>query len=127
LIFVLNLFDVVTGREDRYAQYLRRVQPLLDHHGAKVILYGQTRAVFMGRCSQQFFGLIAYPDLQALRDLSHDPGFAQIRPLRDESTTNYCMTAIEDFATLNEAAAYLEHLGRQNCQADATGEPPHAK
>ncbi len=114
MIFVLNLFDVVPGREDQYAQYLRRVQPLLDSHGAKVMLYGQTRAVFMGRCSQQFFGLIAYPDLQALRALSHDRKFIEIRPLRDESTTNYCMTAIEDFATLAEAAQYLEQLGESN-------------
>lgn len=122
MIFVLNLFDVIPGREAKYAQYLRRVQPLLESHGAQVVLYGQTRAVFMGRCGQQFFGLIAYPDLQALRALSHDDRFLEIRPLRDESTTNYCMTAIEDFATLAEAAEYLETLGESNEEADITGE-----
>lgn len=122
MIFVLNLFDVIPGREAQYAEYLRRVQPLLDSHGAEVVLYGQTRAVFMGRCGQQFFGLIAYPDLQALRNLSHDRPFIEIRPLRDESTANYCMTAIEDFATLAEAAEYLETLGQANDEADITGE-----
>ena len=30
MIVVLNLFDVVKGQENQYAEYLRRVQPILD-------------------------------------------------------------------------------------------------
>jgi uncharacterized protein (DUF1330 family) len=109
VIVVLNLFDIIPGKEAQYAEYLRRVQPILDRFGAKVLLYGLTRMVYMGNCTQQYCGLIAYRSLDDLRRLSHDPEFDRIRPLRDNSTTNYVLTAIEDFETMNHAAAYLEN------------------
>ena len=111
LIVVLNLFDILPGKEKQYAEYLTRVQPILDRHGAKVLLYGQSRMIYMGDCSQQYCGLIAYDSLGALKDLSHDPGFIEIRPLRDNSTDNYVLTAIEDFSTLNDAVEYLQSIG----------------
>jgi len=112
VILVLNLFDILPGRERDYAQYLRRVQPILDRYGAKVLLYGLTRMVYMGTCTQQYCGLIAYESLDALRKLSHDEEFHEIRSLRDDSTTNYVLTAVEDFETLNHAVEYLENGGK---------------
>jgi uncharacterized protein (DUF1330 family) len=109
VIVVLNLFDIIPGCEGQYAQYLRRVQPILDRYGAKVLLYGLTRMIYMGSCAQEYCGLIAYQDLRDLRKLSHDPDFEAIRPLRDESTENYVLTAIEGFANLGEAVTYLEN------------------
>ena len=112
LIVVLNLFDIVAGKQRDYAEYLRRVQPILDRYGAKVLLYGLTRAVYMGPCTQQYCGVIAYPSLSELRKLSHDPEFEAIRPLRDDSTCNYVLTAIEGFPTMLHAAEYLENGGK---------------
>ena len=111
MIVVLNLFDIIPGREADYAEYLRQVQPILDRYGARVLLYGLTRMVYMGACSQQYCGLISYRDLDDLRKLSHDLEFHKIRPLRDKSTTNYVLTAIEDFETLNHAVEYLLNGG----------------
>jgi len=109
VVVVLNLFDIVPGKEKQYAEYLRRVQPILDRYGAKVLLYGLTRMVYMGGCNQQYCGLIGYHSLDDLRRLSHDPQFVEIRPLRDNSTRNYVLTAIEGFETMNAAAEYLEN------------------
>jgi uncharacterized protein (DUF1330 family) len=111
MIVVLNLFDIIPGKEKDYAEYLRRVQPILDRFEAKVLLYGLTKMVYMGNCSQQYCGMIGYKSLASLRDLSHDADFAAIRPLRDNSTTNYVLTAIEGFPTMNDAAVYLENGG----------------
>jgi len=111
VIVVLNLFDMVAGSETKYAEYLRKVQPILDRYGARVLLYGQTRMIYRGDCNQQFCGMIAYQSLDDLRKLSHDPDFRQIMPLRDESTTNYVLTAIEPFDTLDDAVKYLEGNG----------------
>ena len=108
MIVVLNLFDIIAGKETQYAEYLRRVQPILDRFGAKVLLYGLTRMIYMGECTQQYCGLIAYDSIEALRALSHDDDFNAIRSLRDESTANYVLTAVEDFETLNHAVEYLE-------------------
>jgi len=108
VIVVLNLFDIVKGRETGYAEYLRRVQPILDRYGAKVLLYGMTRMIYMGNCLQEFCGLIAYPSLSELRTLSQDQDFVAIRSLRDESTKNYVLTAIESFDALDDAIALLE-------------------
>ena len=110
MIVVLNLFDLIPGKEADYARYLRAVQPILDRYGAKVLLYGLTRMVYLGTCTQQYCGLIAYPGLKELRNLSHDPEFIKIRPLRDESTANYILTAVEHFPTMIHAAEYLESL-----------------
>jgi len=108
LIVVLNLFDITPGKERQYAAYLRRVQPILERYGAKVLVYGMTRQVYMGQCTQEYCGLIGYPDLASLRKLSADPEFNQIRPLRDGSTRNYVLTVLEGFETLNHAADSLE-------------------
>ncbi len=113
MIVVLNLFDLIPGREADYARYLREVQPILDRHGARVLVYGLTRAVYWGDCTQEYCGLIAYPDLAALRRLSHDADFQRIRPLRDESTRHYILTTIEAFPGLAAAAQYLEERARQ--------------
>lgn len=113
MIVVLNLFDIVRGKEAMYAEYLRRVQPILDRYNAKVLVYGLTRMIYMGDCKQEFCGMIAYESLDRLRELSHDPEFNEIRPLRDNSTKNYVLTAIEDFESMNHAAEYLEARGRK--------------
>ena len=112
MIVVLNLFDIVKGREAGYAEYLRHIQPILDRYGAKVLLYGMTRMIYMGDCLQEFCGLIAYPSLSELRALSHDPDFVAIRSLRDDSTKNYVLTAIESFDALDDAIALLEDRAR---------------
>ena len=112
MIVVLNLFDIIEGREKQYAEYLRRVQPILDRFGAKVLLYGLTRMTYMGDHTQQYCGLIAYNGLEDLRELSHDPQFLEIRPLRDNATKNYVLTAIEGFPTMQDAADYLENGGK---------------
>ena len=112
MIVVLNLFDMVAGKESDYARYLRLVQPILDRHHAKVLLYGLTRAIYKGPCNQQYCGLIGYQSLKDLRAFSHDPDFLSIMPLRDNSTQNYVLTAIEDFPTMNDAANYLDGGGK---------------
>ncbi|NLF30293.1 MAG: DUF1330 domain-containing protein [Planctomycetes bacterium] len=109
MVVVLNLFDIHPGRQHQYAEYLRRVQPLLDRVGARVLLYGRTRYVHLGNCTQEYCGLIAYDSLDALRRLSHDPDFNAIRPLRDNSTYNYVLTTVEAFASMDAAAHELEN------------------
>ena len=109
MIAVLNLFDIKPGKEKQYAEYLRRVQPILDRCGAKVLLYGLTRMIHMGNCSQRYCGLIAYNSLGDLRELSRDPEFNEIMPLRDNSTENFVMTTIEGFPSMNHAVVYLEN------------------
>ncbi len=122
MIAVLNLFDIIPGKEAQYAQYLRRVQPILDRYGARVLLYGLTKMIFTGNWTQEYCGLIAYKDLGDLMKLSRDPEFLQIVPLRDNSTSNYVLTAVEDFETMNHAAEYLE----QQASKSAGGPAPRS-
>ena len=112
MIVILNLFDIIPGKEAEYAEYLRRIQPLLEQYRAKVLLYGQTRMVYMGTCPQQYCGLIAYESIDDLRDLSADPDFVDIRSLRDDCTENYVLTAVDAFETMQDAVRYLENSGQ---------------
>ena len=102
---------MIPGKEKDYAEYLRRVQPILDRYGAEVLTYGQTKAIYMGTCRQEYCGVVAYPDTKALTAFSHDPDFKAIRPLRDESTRNYVLTVIEGFETLDTAIEHLDRIG----------------
>ena len=113
MIVVLNLFDIVEEKKKDYARYLRLVQPILDRWGARVMLYGLTRMIYMGNCSQQYCGLIAYKSIEDLRGFSNDPEFQKIRPLRDDSTRNYVLTVIESFPTIDDAAEFLEASGEE--------------
>ncbi len=108
MIAVLNLFNIIPGKEADYATYLRRVQPILDRYGAKMLLYGLTRMIYMGDCSQEYCGIIQYESLAHLRKLSHDDEFNEILPLRDNSTSNYVLTVIEGFPTMMDAVHHLE-------------------
>lgn len=124
MIVVLNLFDIVPGREADYAEYLRRVEPILARHGARVLVFGQTRMVHLGQCAQQWCGLIGYPDMAALRALSRDAEFRRIRTIRDEATTNYAMTTIEGYDALTDAIGLLDG---EMTSHDSTHEgQPHA-
>ena len=87
------------------------MQPILDRYRAKVLLDGRTRRVYLGNCTQEYCGMIAYNSLEDLRRLSHDPDFLEIRSLRDGATENYVLTTIEDFETLDHAVEYLEGGG----------------
>jgi uncharacterized protein (DUF1330 family) len=113
LILVVNLLDILPGKEADYAQYLRRVQPILDRHRARIVVYGVTRMVFKGEQQQEYCGIIEYPSLRNLKQFSTDPEFEEIRPLRDESTTNYVLTAVQDFPTMDDAAEHLERAARE--------------
>ena len=108
MIVVLNLFDLIDGKERDYAVYLRRVKSILCRHGASILSYGRTRQVYMGDAQQEYCGLVCYPDMSTLKRFSDDPEFQEIRPLRDNSTKNYILTVIEDFPTISDAAHYLE-------------------
>ena len=108
MIAVLNLFDIIPGRERDYAKYLRLVQPILDRHKAKVLVYGTTRMTFIGADPQEYCGIIGYPSMKHLRAFSTDPDFENIRHLRDESTKNYVLSVVEEIGTLAAAAEMLE-------------------
>lgn len=98
MIIALNLFDIVPGKEATYAEYLRRVGPILERHHARVLFYGRTRARFLGSCGQEYCGIIAYEDPTDLVRFSHDPEFKEIKSLRDDSTRNYVLTVSEEVA-----------------------------
>ena len=116
MIFVLNLLDVKKGCEADYALYLRRVQSVLDRHGASVVMYGKTRQVYMGLAQQEYCGIVCYPNTRALRNFSNDPEFLEIRPLRDDSTDNYFLTVIEGFPALSDAIDHLEAISHKTKQ-----------
>lgn len=103
MIIALNLLDIVPGQEAMYAEYVRRVKPLLERHHAHVLFYGRTRERFLGPCNQEYCGIIAYESPEDLCRFSRDPDFAEIRPLRDDSTRNYVLTVVEEIG-LSEAA-----------------------
>jgi uncharacterized protein (DUF1330 family) len=106
MLIALNLFDIIPGKEALYAEYLRRVAPILERNHARVLFYGRTRARFLGSCGQEYCGIIAYENPEDLCSFSRDPEFLEIRSLRDDSTRNYVLTVAEEIG-LAEAAVQI--------------------
>ena len=121
MITVLNLFDILPGRHAEYADYLRGVAPILQRHGGRVLCYGRTKAIHFGEAKQEFCGLVQYPSLAEMDALSADPDFRAIRPLRDNSTTNYVLTVIEDFDTMQAAIDFMQ-AGGETPDPSSTGD-----
>lgn len=123
MIAVLNLFDVVAGREAMYAEYLRRVRPLLERHRARVLFYGAARARILGSCGQGYCGIIAYETPGDLCRFSRDPDFLELRRLRDGATANYVMIVLEGLP-MQDAAAQLAGEGTGDLPGNGSGGEP---
>ena len=96
-----------------HAQYLGRCSRSWTVTGAKVLLYGLTRMIYMGECTQEYCGIIAYESLSPW-------GFHAIRISWESarwgtSRDPLLLTAIEGFPTVSAAAEYLEN-GRQEAK-----------
>lgn len=96
MIGVLNLFNIDPAQQARYDDYLRQVRPLLARYQSKILFYGKTRIVCLGDYTQEYCGLVVYPDMQAVKNLSNDPEFKRIRRLRDESTSDFEMVILDE-------------------------------
>ena len=96
MIGVLNLFNIVPAKQDVYNEYLRQVRPLLTRYDSRILFYGKTRIVCLGDYSQEYCGLVVYPTMQAVKDLSNDPEFKRIRTLRDTATSDFEMVILDE-------------------------------
>ena len=96
MIGVLNLFNIIPDKQALYERYLREVQELLPRYQSRILFYGKTRIVCLGDYTQEYFGLVVYPDMAALKALSSDPEFKRIRVWRDESTSDFEMAVLDE-------------------------------
>lgn len=96
MIGVLNLFNIDPAKQALYDDYLRQVRPLLTRYQSQILFYGKTRIVCLGHYTQEYCGLVLYPDMRAVKGLSNDPDFKRIRKLRDASTTDFEMVILDE-------------------------------
>lgn len=123
MVIALNLFDIIPGKEAMYAEYLRRVRPILERHHAHVLFYGRTRARFLGSCDQEYCGIIAYGDPTDLARFSHDPEFTEIKSLRDDSTRNYVLMIAEEIGLAEAALGLSDECHERHHRAGRRGDP----
>ena len=96
MLGVLNLFNIDPAKQALYDAYLEQVRPLLVRYQSKILFYGRTRIVCLGNYTQEYCGLVVYPDMQSVKDLSNDPDFKRIRKLRDEATSDFEMVILDE-------------------------------
>ncbi|MFC1764061.1 DUF1330 domain-containing protein [Planctomycetota bacterium] len=96
MLGVLNLFNIIPEMQELYDRYLEEVQPLLTRYNSRILFYGKTLIVCLGDYTQEYCGLVIYPDMKAVKGLSNDPDFKRIRILRDESTTDFEMVILDE-------------------------------
>ena len=96
MIGVLNLFNIIPAKQSLYDRYLQEVQELLPRYQSQILFYGKTRIVCLGNYTQEYCGLVVYPDMAAMKALSNDPDFKRIRVWRDESTSDFEMAVLDE-------------------------------
>ena len=85
-VVMLNLLDFKpAGGAERYAEYGRAVQPLLEKAGAKVLYAGRAGAPVIGPSKWDLVLLVEYPTRRAFLEMTSSPEYVEIAHLRTES------------------------------------------
>jgi uncharacterized protein (DUF1330 family) len=71
-----------------YAQYTARVKPLVESFGGRYLARGGPVVALAGNWEPERILVIAFPDSEALYAWLRSPAYADLAPLREQSTTS---------------------------------------
>jgi uncharacterized protein (DUF1330 family) len=96
MIYALNLFDIVPGREATYREYLRRSIQMSREAGVTVTILaaGHKPRGMEGKVRQRF-AVVSFPSQAAFDQLYALHEANDLHRLRAESTANYIWTVFD--------------------------------
>lgn len=100
-VFVLGSYDIVDPAG--YEGYVPGVLPLLQKHGAEVLVADFDAQAIEGE-KRSVYCVLKFPSEEAALRWYHDPAYAGVRQIRVRSSAHGCFTLVKAFAPQPVAA-----------------------
>jgi uncharacterized protein (DUF1330 family) len=93
MIYALNLFNLIPGKEDDYRDYSVRAGKIIYRLGGKVVSAGEgpLREMHGDRTRRQMI-VVEFPSLEIFEQFIDEAETQNIHPLRENSTQDYIWT-----------------------------------
>lgn len=96
MIYALNLFNFVPGKEDMYRDYSVKAGRLIYGLGGRVVSSGYKPIRYLtGEVNREQFIIVEFPSEEAFERFHSEAVQHSIHRLREESTSDYIWTLFE--------------------------------
>ena len=93
MIYALNLFNLLEGREDDYREYSIKAGKIIYGKGGKVVSSGwKPIRKIHGDIERQYLIVVEFPDEKTFQDFIDEAEKQNIHNLRENSTKDYIWT-----------------------------------
>lgn len=96
MIYALNVFNLMPGREDEYRDYSVKAGKIIYSLGGKVVSAGTgpLRELHGDRTRRQMI-VVEFPSMEIFEQFIDEAETQNLHPLRENSTTDYIWTLYE--------------------------------
>lgn len=89
------ILDVEIRDLDRYREYMRQVEPMIEAAGGRYLVRGGAHKVVEGEWFPRRLVILEFPTMNGLQDFYLSPGYQSLRVLRQQSSTARGVVAVE--------------------------------
>jgi uncharacterized protein (DUF1330 family) len=97
MIYALNVYDVIVGKESVYASYAEQAAPLIEGLDMAIVAAGHNPIREMSGQTRNHFVLAQFPDVETFEALMAALEAHDLHRLREEATENYIWTLYEQW------------------------------
>ena len=109
-VYMLIETRVQPGGKDAYAEYIRKVSPIIGQYGGRYLVRGGTITPLMGDWTPERIILMEFPSTDAIRTWLASPEYRAIAPLRESSVETRAVL-LEAYSDDTASSYKLEHIG----------------
>lgn len=95
MIYALNVYDIIPGKESTYARYVESIAPLFENFDMAVAAAGQNPIREISGQTRNHFALVQFADIENFDGFMAALKENDFHRLREESTDNYLWTIYE--------------------------------
>jgi antibiotic biosynthesis monooxygenase (ABM) superfamily enzyme len=95
MIYALNVYDIIPGKEAIYASYVESIAPLIKNFDMAIAAAGQNPIREISGRTRNHFALVQFADLENFDGFMAALEKNDFHRLREQSTENYLWTIYE--------------------------------
>ncbi len=97
MIFALNLYDIIEGKEDVYKEYMKQSIELMDGIDAEPVAAGHKPCKELSGNTRQHFVVMKFGSMNDFETLMERQQASDVNKLREDATENYIWTMYEEW------------------------------
>ncbi|MBH55309.1 MAG: hypothetical protein CMI18_13330 [Opitutaceae bacterium] len=96
MVYALNVFNFLEGKEDQYRDYSVKAGKIIYGYGGKVVASGwKPRRRLHEDCGRDYFIVVEFPSEEVFEDFVDEAEQQDIHDLRETACTDYIWTLYE--------------------------------